>query len=128
MFNAYTASNWYWKVAGSAVQVYSSAAAAYVPVNNPSYVAWLANGNVPTLIDTEANLWDVLAAQWPAGLPSGNPAALDRFAQGQLDAFSKLLFQAFLNHENRIRVLEGKPTVTAAQFMAGLKALLTTTT
>lgn len=63
----YTPQNWYWIVAGSTTQVYSSASASYVPVTDATYEAWLAAGNLPTKIDTEANLQGVFAAQYPAG-------------------------------------------------------------
>ncbi len=35
-----------------------------------------------------------------------------------------VLFKIAFNHENRIRVLEGKPTITVAQFITGVEALL----
>jgi hypothetical protein len=63
----YTPSNWYWIVAGSTSQVYSSARAAYVPVTDATYVAWLAAGGRATAIDSEASLQDVLAQWFPAG-------------------------------------------------------------
>ena len=71
----YNPSNWYWNVAKSATQVYSSASAAYVPISNPAYVAWLSKGNAPTKIAVEADLWGVLAAQHPTGLPAANATA-----------------------------------------------------
>ncbi len=70
----YTASAWYWIVAGSSTQVYSSAGGAYVPITDSGYVAWLAAGNRPSRIASEAELSDVLAA---AGVPAasiGTPA------------------------------------------------------
>lgn len=69
MSDRYTAANWYWVVDGNTTQVYSSATAAYVPLSDATYVGWLANGNIPTAIDTEASLQDVLAQQYPAGWP-----------------------------------------------------------
>jgi hypothetical protein len=42
-----------------------------VPVDDAAYVAWLSSGNVPTKIDTEENLNDVLLAQYPAGALHG---------------------------------------------------------
>ena len=59
---------WYWQVAASPTQVYSSAVAGYVPVADAAYVGWLADGNVATQISLEAELWEVLYQQYPAGL------------------------------------------------------------
>ncbi len=122
MPSQYTPQNWFWKVAGSVTQVYSSKAGDYVPVDNAIYQAWLARGNLPTKIDTESSLGDVLSAY------SLRPAAagvLDGYTDSQatslpIDAIRKVLF----NHENRIRALEAKQPVSAAQFKAFLKSLI----
>lgn len=66
----YNPANWYWAVGGSTTQVWSSAAADYVPVADATYVTWLAAGNLPTQIDTEDSLHDVLLAAYPAGVGS----------------------------------------------------------
>lgn len=60
----YSASTWYWKVGnGPAGQVYSSAGFAYVPeASDPGYLAFVADGGVATVIDTEANLRDTALA------------------------------------------------------------------
>jgi hypothetical protein len=71
LFNNYTAANWYWTVGGSTTEAYSSAKPGYVPVGDETYVAWLASGNKPTKIPTEAELNDVLLAQYPAGALHG---------------------------------------------------------
>jgi hypothetical protein len=42
----------------------------------------------------------------------------------QVDAVDIVVGKVLFNHENRIRALEGKQAVTAAQFKAALKALL----
>jgi hypothetical protein len=75
----YTPANWYWIVAGSTTQVWSSAATAYVAVTDATYQAWLAAGNVPTPIDSEASLAQVLALR---GLPTG--ALVNPFVTCQL--------------------------------------------
>ncbi len=79
-------------------------------------------GNLPTKIDTEANLGDVLA---PYGLRPVAAGVLDGYTDSQatalpIDAVRKVLF----NHENRIRALEAKQPVSAAQFKAFLKSLI----
>jgi len=60
----------YWVVAGSTTQVYSSAVAAYVPVEDATYAAWLIEGHRPTRIASEAELWDVLIAHAPKVVPA----------------------------------------------------------
>lgn len=87
----YNPAAWYWTVGGDATQAYSSAAAAYVPAANAGFVAWLAAGNVPTRIDTAANLNDVLLAAYPPGAmhgPSVIPslAFLSRFTTAEINA------------------------------------------
>ncbi len=122
MILQYNARDWYWKVAGSITQVYSSKVGDYVPVNNAIYLAWIALGNSPTKIDTEANLGDVLAAYSLRPVAAG---VLDGYTDSQatalpIDAVRKVLF----NHENRIRALEAKQPVSSAQFKAFLKSLI----
>lgn len=51
--------DWYWFVDGDQSQVYSSAAAGFVPLNTPAYQVWLAKGNVPTRI-RQADLTELL--------------------------------------------------------------------
>jgi hypothetical protein len=70
MSGSFNVADWYWIVAGSDSQVYSSAAAAYKPVDNPEYVAWLEAGGVPTAILNEDELRDALLANYPAGWPT----------------------------------------------------------
>jgi hypothetical protein len=116
----FTPRNWYWIVNGSTTQVYSSAVGNYVPVNNAAYVAWLADDNMPTRIDTEANLGEVLSVHSLRPTPA---AILDGYTEAQavkltIETVAKILF----NHENRIRTLAGQPTITAAQFKAFIKS------
>lgn len=124
----YNVMDWYWIVAGSTTQVFSSKAKAYVPVSNATYVAWLAKGNRPTKISTEAELLDVLAEQAPECLPDN--AAGIRARQDNLigkltvEKVGIVLATALFYHENRIRSLEGKGPVTKATFIAALKDLL----
>ena len=59
----------YWTVAGDTTRVYSSARATYVPRSDTSYVAWLAANIAPTTSNSEAEVWEVLRKQCPAGLP-----------------------------------------------------------
>ncbi len=69
----YNPANWYWVVGGDETRAYSSASAAYVPASDATFMAWLADENIPTAIDTEAALNDVLLAQYPAGALHPSP-------------------------------------------------------
>ena len=91
MFN-YNVQNHYWVVSESTTQVYSSAAAAYVPVTDATYEAWLACGSYPTRIDTEANLKAVFAQQYPAGWAS---VALQQAAQAALDKSDRTVIRCY---------------------------------
>lgn len=51
-------------------------------------------------------------------------AELDATREQQVTNFDVVAFKVALNHENRIRTLEGRAQVTAAQFRNALKALL----
>lgn len=44
--------------------------------------------------------------------------------EAQLSAVQTVIFKALFSHENRIRTLEGKAAITAAQFRDALKAAL----
>ncbi len=113
---------WYWIVAGSASQVYSSAAVAYVPISDATYLAWLAAGNTPTAIASEQDLWDTLAL---AGINIPASAHVsDEANDGRISQLDIVSFKVLFNHENRIRVLESKQPITVAQFKAGIRALL----
>ena len=70
MFNTvhYNPANHYWQI-GAASQVWSSAAASFVPLTNASYTAWLAAGNLATPVSTQAQITQALSAAYPAGVP-----------------------------------------------------------
>ncbi len=114
--------NWYWIVAGSSSQVYSSKAGDYVQVANPAYVAWLGTGGVPTPIASEAELGEVLAPYQLRPVPT---AALDSYQDAHakkitLEVIAKILLWLV----NEVRTLKGQPTVSAAQFRAFVKGLM----
>jgi len=71
--------NWYWIVADSVTEVFSSARSIYVPVADETYQAWVAVGNCPTRIDTEHNLIAVLAVQ-ASGITVPSPDGLIAYA------------------------------------------------
>jgi hypothetical protein len=120
----YNPSNWFWKVGSDTNQVFSSAVAGYVSVNDPSYLEFLDKGGVTTEIVSEESLWDVLSDQCPEKLPSANSTAQDTYKNKQLSKMDLVQFKIAFNHENRIRALEGKAAITQAQFQNAVKALL----
>ena len=68
----YNATSWYWCVAGSTTQVWSSARLQFVPVTDTTYQAWLAAGGIPSTILNAAELFQVLQQQClPALLATG---------------------------------------------------------
>jgi hypothetical protein len=125
----YNPQNWYWSVVGSSTQVFSSAAGDYVPVGNATYQAWLAAGNTPTPIDTEANLGQVLA---PYGVQPANANVLDGYKTALAgDIVAQVIFKVLFNHENRIRTIEralslngSPPNLTQQQALNAVKSLM----
>lgn len=68
----YDIANWYWFVGANRIRAWSSAQVDYVPASNPTFTAWLAAGNVPTSIASEADLIDILMTQWmPLAVTAG---------------------------------------------------------
>ena len=64
----YDPTDWYWKIDGNP-NVYSSSRRIFCAMDDPLCEAFLASGGYLTLIASEAELSDVLSAQYPAGLP-----------------------------------------------------------
>lgn len=120
---------WYWFVGGDQTQVYASARGVFVPITDATYVAWLAQGNFPTNIDTAANLGQVLA---PVLARPTAAAVLDGYTTAQATTIvGHVPFKILFNHENRIRAIERQlalngspPNLTAAQAIAAVKALM----
>lgn len=63
--NRYDPKKWYWIVAGSTTEVFSSERQVYVAVSDSSYQSWIAQGYFPTRIASEQELLNVLAVQEP---------------------------------------------------------------
>ncbi len=122
MMKPYTPANWYWYVAGDLTQVYSSAAVAYVVASDPTFVAWLAKGNVATKINSEQELFDVLLA---AGVPvPGGTVPSDAAKNGMFDNVPHAVQVWAFAVDNRVRVLEGLATRTPLQFRNYVKGLM----
>jgi len=118
----YDPRNWYWIVGGDTSRVYSSRIGNYVSPDNATYVAWLAAGGVTTRILNADELAEVLAN---ASVRPAQADLLDRFKDSQAGKLTiELVAKVLFNHENRVRVVEGKQPITANQFKAALKAML----
>ncbi len=118
----YDPTNWYWVVGGDQTKVFSSAVGDYVPVSDATYVSWLSDEGAPTVIDTENNLAEVLSRN---SVRPTHANVLDKYKSVQASKLTiELVAKVLFNHENRIRALESKPTITAAQFANALKAML----
>lgn len=117
--------NWYWVVGGDATKAYSSAAGDYVLASNPAFVAWKADGTIPTSIDTEANLGGTLAPYYPDVPRPVSAGILDGYQQGQADdIFQRKLVKLLFQMVNDIRQLKGQAVLTPAQARAYVKGLM----
>jgi hypothetical protein len=112
--------NWYWVVGADTTQVYSSKQSIYVSTADAGYIAWLAN-NAPTRIASEVELGEVLAQH---DIRPVAATLLDAFLTNKVTKMDAVQFKILFNHENRVRVLEGKAAMTVAQFVTVVKALL----
>lgn len=118
----YDPTNWYWTVAGDETKAFSSKAGDYVASSDVTFRTWVANGNTPTRIASVDELAEVLAN---AAVRPANAEMLDRYKGSQASKLTlELAAKVLFNHENRIRALEGKATVTANQFATALKVML----
>lgn len=122
MASTYDPKNWYWIIAGDATKAYSSAVGDYVPAADATYQAWLAAGNAASRIASEDELGEVLD---PYALRPNNANVLDKYLTSQVNNLTlERIAKVSMSHENRIRVLEGKPPLSAAGFRTAIKALL----
>jgi hypothetical protein len=111
--------NWYWRVAGSDTQRYSSSIGDYVAVSDATYLAWIASGGVPTNILNEAELGEVLA-QYSLRPIAAN--VLDGYKESQATKLTvEVVAKILLWLINEIRTLKGQPVITAQQFKTFIK-------
>jgi hypothetical protein len=119
---SYDPFNWYWRVAGSTTHVYSSAVGDYVPVTDPTFVAWAADGTLPTNIVSEAELGEVLA---PYNIRPVQATVLDAYQDSHAKTLTlQFVAKVLFNLVNEVRVLKGQAPVTAAQFRTYVKGLM----
>lgn len=118
----YDPRNWYWRVAGSNTQVYSSAIGDYVPVADAAYQTWLARGGVPTNIGSESELGDVLSQY---ALRPAAASVLEGYKDSQATRLTvEVVAKILLWCVNEIRVLKGQAPITAQQFKDFIKGQL----
>jgi hypothetical protein len=118
----FTASDWYWRVAGDQTKVYSSRVGDYVAATDPTFIAWGADGTQPVSIESEIALGTVLNT---FNMRPASGTALDAFLVARVgDAFVTVALKILFNHENRIRTLEGKASITPTQFLTAIKSLV----
>jgi hypothetical protein len=119
----YDPKNWYWIVAGNEAQVFSSATGNYVPATDPTYLAWRADGTMPTRILNETELGEVLA---DVRVRPQRAAVLDAYkGQHAKRMTDEVQTKALLWCINEIRTLKGEaPLTTGAAIRAFLKELM----
>lgn len=125
----YDPANWYFVVGSDQSQVFATARAIYVPLNDSAYVAWLAQNNQPSPIADAATLGGLLATLL---IRPTDAAVLDGYQTQQANnILGKAAFKILFNHENRLRAIErslglnGSPAnLTPAQAFAAIKGLL----
>jgi hypothetical protein len=118
--------NWYWIVGGSTSQVYSTTFASYVSVTDATYLTWLSANpsHQPSRVATEQQLWDYLHGRVGAGTPdtasSTEAAKTERLQEQIKDA----IYQLGLDHENRLRAVEGQLPVSQAELLVNIKTMM----
>jgi hypothetical protein len=119
----YNAADWYWIVGGNEAQVFSSAVGNYVPANDATYLAWLADGGLPSRIINEVELGEVLA---DARVRPVRAAVLDAYkGQHAKRMTDEVQTKALLWCINEILTLKGSAALTkGADIRAFLKELM----
>jgi hypothetical protein len=121
----YNPLDWYWRVNGDQTKVYGSLRGDYAATADATYQAWLAAGNLPTTIESEASLGAVLAPFYPTVTRPVPAVILDGYQQSQSDdVFQHKVIKLLFVLVNRIQVLEGKAPFTVAQARAYVKGLM----
>lgn len=66
----YDASDWFWQVGADTTRYWSSRGQAFLDADHPAVVAFTADGGFPSRVNTEAELWAILARDAPDRLPA----------------------------------------------------------
>ena len=122
--------NWYWIVGGATTQVYSSATGGYVPVADPTYVAWKAvAGHQTSSVPTEADLGKALVPYLQRPIAAGVLDGYQDTLAGNI--ITQAIFKVLFRQENRLRAAEralalngSPPNLTPAQARDMVKALM----
>lgn len=118
----YDPKNWYWHVGGDETKAYSSATGDFVQASDAIFQEWKADGTVPTDIDTEANLGEVLA---PYLQRPSHAGVLDGYKEAHAgQVIIKVPFKLLFQMNNDIRVLKGQQPLTANQARNYVKGLM----
>ena len=114
--------NWYWYVGGDETKAFSSVSGDYVPANDATLVAWMADGTVPSRILNEDELGEVLA---PYNIRPEAANVLDRYKDHQAKKLTlELVAKAMFFVVNEVRGLKGQNAITPQQFRGWLKDLM----
>lgn len=115
MSENYQPTNWYWDVAGSVAgspnEVWSSASKSYVSTTDPTYLAWVAEGNTATEVATEDELQAVLNKQYVAGTPQEFVTTSDESEVRTADYMAEIR-NIVVNPQGLIPSTYGSSTVT----------------
>ena len=106
----YNPSNWYWTFKDEPGAIFSSAIGSDVASNDPAFVAWSADGSVPTAIANRAELGEVLAA---ARVRPTQSAVLDAYKGEHAKRMTdEVQTKALLWCINEILTLKGSAALT----------------
>lgn len=111
--------DWYWYVGGDQRQAYSSKSGTYISSSDETFTAWIAAGNIPTNIASEAELGEVLSQY---SLRPAHTNVLDGYKDAQARELTiKVVAKILLWLVNEVRALKGQQAINANQFRAFIK-------
>jgi hypothetical protein len=119
----YDPKNWYWTFKNEPGSLFSSAVGNDVAVNDPAFLAWSADGTLPTPIANRAELGEVLA---DARVRPAQAAVLDSYkGQHSKKVTDEIQTKALLWCINEILTLKGSAPLTKGNdIRAFLKELM----
>lgn len=127
--SAYNPRQHYWHVGGDEASVYSSALGDFVQTDDPTYLAWVASGRLPSRITSTDELGEVLCDHELTAANATVSASIKKAHAAKIVA--NRVFRVLFQHENRLRAIEralglnGSPAdLTQAQARAAVQALM----